>query len=51
MDFGETVHQVENRLGVNAGVCGPGGLPSPCRYGVDQRFVLLRLVLVRRLGR
>ena len=35
--FSETVHQVENRLGVNAGVCGPGGLPSPCRYGVDPR--------------
>ena len=51
MDFGETVHQVENRLGVNAGVCGPAGLPSPCRYGVDQRFALVRLVLVRRLGR
>ena len=50
-DFGETVHQAENRLGVNAGVCGPGGLPSPCRYGFDQRFALLRLVLVRRLGR
>ena len=51
MDFGEAVHQVENRLGVNAGVCGPAGLPSPCRYGVDQRFALLRLVLVRSLGR
>ena len=51
MDFGETVHRVENRLGGNAGACGPGGLPSPCRYGVDQRFALLRLVLVRRLGR
>ena len=51
MDFGEAVHRVENRLGANAGVCGPGGLPSPCRYGVDQRFALLRLVLVRRLGR
>ncbi len=51
VDFGEIVHQVENRLGGNAGVCGPGGLPSPCRYGVDQRFALLRLVLVRRLGR
>ena len=51
MDFGEIVHQVENRLGVNAGVCGPGGLPSPCRYGVDQRFALLRLALIRRLGR
>ena len=51
MDFGMTVHQVENRLGDNAGVCGPGGRPSPCRYGFDQRFALLRLVLVRRLGR
>ena len=51
MDFGEMVHQAENRLGVNAGVCGPHGLPSPCRYGVDQRFALLRLALVRRLGR
>ncbi|MDE2805137.1 MAG: hypothetical protein OXN18_08345 [Gemmatimonadota bacterium] len=50
-DFGETVHQAENRLDVNAGVCGPSGLPSPCRYGFDQRFALLRLVLVRRLGR
>lgn len=50
-DFGETVHQAENQHGVNAGVCGPGGLPSPCRYGFDQRFALLRLVLVRRLGR
>ena len=47
-DFGETVHQAENRLGVNAGVCGPAGLPSPCRYGFDQRFALLRLVLLRR---
>ena len=50
-DFGETVHQAENRLDVNAGVCGPSGLPSPCRYGFDQRLALLRLVLVRRLGR
>ena len=50
-DFGETVHQAENRLGVNTGVCGPAQLPSPCRYGFDQRFALLRLVLVRRLGR
>ena len=50
-DFGETVHQAENRLDVNAGVCGPGGLPSPCRYGFDQRFAVLRVVLVRRLGR
>ena len=49
-DFGETVHQAENRLDVNAGVCGPAGLPSPCRYGFDQRLALLRLVLVRRLG-
>ena len=51
MDFGEAAHRVENRLGANAGVCGPGGLPSPCRYGVDQRFALVRLVVVRRLGR
>lgn len=51
MDFGKTDHQAENRLGVNAGVCGPSGLPSPCRYGVDQRFALLRLILVRSLGR
>ncbi|MDE2944249.1 MAG: outer membrane beta-barrel protein [Gemmatimonadota bacterium] len=50
-DFGETVHQAENRRDVNAGVCGPAGLPSPCRYGLDQRLALLRLVLVRRLGR
>jgi len=50
-DFGETVHQAENRRDVNAGVCGPAGLPSPCRYGFDQRLALLRLVLVRRLGR
>ncbi len=50
-DFGEIVHQAENRLGVNAGVCGPSGLPSPCRYDFDQRFALLRLGLVRRLGR
>ena len=49
-DFGETVHQAENRLGVNAGACGPAGLPSPCRYAFDERFALLRLVLVRRLG-
>ena len=47
-DFGETVHQAKNRLGVNAGVCGPARLPSPCRYGFDQRFALLRLVLLRR---
>ncbi|MCY3774090.1 MAG: outer membrane beta-barrel protein [Gemmatimonadetes bacterium] len=51
MDFGETGHQAENRLGVNAGVCGPSGLPSPCRYGVDQRFALLRLTLIRSFGR
>ena len=51
MDFGKTDHQAENRLGANAGVCGPSGLPSPCRYGVDQRFALLRLTLVRSLGR
>ena len=50
-DFGETLHQAENRLGVNAGACGPAGLPSPCRYAFDERFALLRLVLVRRLGR
>ena len=50
-DFGETVHHAENRLDVNAGVCGPSGLPSPCRYGFDQRFALLRLVLVLRMGR
>ncbi|MDE2877625.1 outer membrane beta-barrel protein [Candidatus Palauibacter soopunensis] len=50
-DFGETIHQAENRRDVNAGVCGPAGLPSPCRYGFDQRLALLRLVLVRRLGR
>lgn len=50
-DFGETVHQAENRLGVNAGVCGPSGLPSPCRYSFDQRFAVLRVVLVRSLGR
>ena len=49
-DFGETVHQAENRLGTNAGVCG-AGLPSPCRYAFDERFALLRLVLVRRVGR
>jgi opacity protein-like surface antigen len=49
-DFGETLHQAENRLGVNAGACGPAGLPSPCRYAFDERFALLRLVLVRRLG-
>ena len=51
LDFGETVHRVQNRLGANAGVCGPGGLPSPCRYGVDQRFAVLRLVVVHRLTR
>ena len=50
-DFGETVHQAENRLGVNAGVCGPAGRPSPCRYGFDLRYAHLRLVLVRRIGR
>ena len=50
-DFGETVHQAENRLDVNAGVCGPAGLPSPCRYGFDQRLALLRLVFVRHFGR
>lgn len=50
-DFGEIVHQAENRLGVNAGACGPSGLPSPCRYAFDQPFALLRLVLVHRLGR
>ena len=48
-DFGETVHRAENRLGVNAGACGPAGLPSPCRYAFDERFALLRLALVRRL--
>ena len=51
MDLGETDHQVENRRGPNAGICGPGGLPSPCRYGIDQRFALLRLVVVRHFGR
>ena len=51
MDFGATVHRVENRLGSNRGVCGPSGLPSPCRYRVDQRLTLLRLVVVRRLAR
>ena len=51
MDFGESDHQVENRAGVNTGVCGPSGLPSPCRYSVDQRFALLRLSLIRSFGR
>ena len=51
VDTGETDHQAPNRLDVNAGVCGPAGLPSPCRYGIDQRFALLRLILVRSLGR
>ena len=51
MDTGETGHQAPNRLGVNAGICGPAGLPSPCRYDIDQRFALLRLILVRNLGR
>ena len=51
VDTGETDHQAPNRLGVNAGVCGPAGLPSPCRYGIDQRFALLRLILVRSIGR
>lgn len=51
IDTGETDHEAPNRLGVNAGVCGPAGLPSPCRYGIDQRFALLRLVLVRSIGR
>ncbi|MDD9949652.1 MAG: outer membrane beta-barrel protein [candidate division Zixibacteria bacterium] len=51
VNSGETEHQAPNRLGVNAGICGPAGLPSPCRYGIDQRFALLRLVLVRSLGR
>ncbi len=50
MDFGESDHQAENRLGVNTGVCGPSGLPSPCRYGVAQRFAVLRLILVRSFG-
>ena len=50
-DFGETIHRAENRLGANAGVCGSTGLPSPCRYAFDERFAVLRLVLVRRLGR
>lgn len=51
VDTGETDHQAPNRLGVNAGICGPAGLPSPCRYGIDQRFALLRLILIRSLGR
>ncbi|MYD25190.1 MAG: outer membrane beta-barrel protein [Gemmatimonadetes bacterium] len=51
VDTGETDHQAPNRLDVNAGVCGPAGLPSPCRYGIDQRFALLRLILVRSIGR
>ena len=50
-DFGETLHRVENRGGTNAGVCGSTGHASPCRYGFEQRFAVLRLVLVRRLGR
>ena len=51
VDTGETGHQAPNRLGVNTGICGPAGLPSPCRYDIDQRFALLRLILVRSLGR
>ncbi len=51
IDTEETDHQAPNRLGVNAGICGPAGLPSPCRYGIDHRFALLRLVIVRSLGR
>lgn len=51
VDTGETDHLAPNRLDVNAGVCGPAGLPSPCRYGIDQRFALLRLILVRSIGR
>ncbi len=50
MDFGETDHLAENQLGVNASVCGPSGLPSPCRYRVEQRFSLFLLILVRSLG-
>jgi len=51
MDFGETVDEAPNAMGVNAGVCGPSGLPSPCEYRIDHRFDLARLVVVRRLGR
>ncbi|MCY3593222.1 MAG: outer membrane beta-barrel protein [Acidobacteria bacterium] len=51
MDFGESVDEAPNVMGVNAGVCGPAGLPSPCEYRIDHRFDLARLVVVRRLGR
>ncbi len=51
MDFGETVGAAENVMGVNAGVCGPSGLPSPCEYRIDHRFDLARLVVVRRFAR
>ncbi|MYH26622.1 MAG: outer membrane beta-barrel protein [Holophagales bacterium] len=51
MDFGEAVDEAPNVTGVNAGVCGPSGLPSPCEYRIDHRFDLARLVVVRRLGR
>ncbi|MCY3554141.1 MAG: outer membrane beta-barrel protein [Gemmatimonadetes bacterium] len=51
VDTGATDHQAPNRLGVNAGICGPAGLSSPCRYSIDQRFAFLRLILVRSLGR
>lgn len=51
MDFGETADEAPNVMGVNAGVCGPSGLPSPCEYRIDHRFDLARLVVVRRLGR
>ncbi len=50
LDTGETGHQAPNRLGVNAGTCGPAGLPSPCRYDIDHRFAFLRLVIFRSLG-
>ena len=41
MDFGETVHQVENRLGVNAGLR-TGRAPELLPLGVDHGFGLLR---------
>lgn len=51
MDFGETVDEAPNVMDVNAGVCGPSGLPSPCEYRIDHRFDLIRLVAVRRIAR
>lgn len=48
LDFGRSTYDV-NRSGDNR--CGRGGDRAPCPYGVENRFNLVRVAIVRRFGR